>query len=53
MKVVYVVGKKWPEMVIKWPFVSTDFNFFFLTELKKIDMTKIVFDIVVFDQIRI
>ena len=35
MKVVYVVGEKWPEMVVKWPFVSCDFSVIFLTKLKK------------------
>ena len=32
MKDVHVVGKKWPEMVIKWPFMSHNF---FLTKLQK------------------
>ena len=46
--------KKWPEMVIKWPFVSCDFSIFFLTKLKKkTEMAKIVFYVIVFDQIRI
>ena len=45
--------KKWPEIVIKWPFVSCDFTIFFLTKLKKTEMTKIVFYVIVFDQIRI
>ena len=35
MKVVYVVGEKWPEMVVKWPFVSCDYSVIFLTKLKK------------------
>ena len=48
------MAKKWPEMVVKWPFVSCDFSFFFLTKLKKkLEMTKIVIYVVVFEQIRI
>ena len=35
MKDFYVAGKKWPEMVIKWPFMSHKFSFFFLTKLQK------------------
>ena len=30
----YVVAKKWPEMVIKWPFMSQKILVFFLTKLK-------------------
>ena len=30
----YVVAKKWPEMVIKWPFMSQKISVFFLTKLK-------------------
>ena len=42
-------------MVVKWPFVSCDFSGFFSykIEKKKLEMTKIVFNDVVFDQIRI
>ena len=29
-----VVAKKWPEMVINWPFISYKFSGFFLTNLK-------------------
>ena len=29
------MAKKWPEMVIKWPFMSHKFSFFFLTKLQK------------------
>ena len=29
------LAKKWPKMVIKWPFVSCDFSVIFLTKLKK------------------
>ena len=52
MKVVYVVGEKWPEMVVKWPFVSRDFLAFFLTKLKKLEAKKMFYDIV-FDLIKI
>ena len=31
----FVVAKKWPEMVIKWPFMSHKFSFVFLTKLQK------------------
>ena len=40
-------------MVVKWPFVSCDFLAFFLTKLKKTGNDKIVFYIIVFDQIGI
>ena len=40
-------------MVKKWSFVKCDFSIFFLTKLKKTEMTKIVFYVLVFDQIRI
>ena len=49
--VLWKLAKKWPEMVIKWPFVSCDFSIFFLTKLKKTEMTKIVFYVIVFDQL--
>ena len=47
------LAKRWPEMVVKWPFVSCDFSVTFLPKLKKLEMTKNVFYVVVFDQIGI
>ena len=44
------LAKQWPEMVVKWPFVSCDFQGFFLTKLKKLEMASILFYIIVFDQ---
>ena len=52
MKDVHVVGKKWPKMVIKWPFMSHKFLNFFLTKLKKLEAKKMFYDIV-FDLIKI
>ena len=52
MKDVHVVGKKWPKMVIKWPFMSHKFSLFFLTKLKKTGRKKMFYDIV-FDLIKI
>ena len=40
-------------MVVKWPFVSCDFLVIFLTKLKKTGNDKIVFYVIVFDQIGI
>ena len=40
MKDVHVVGKKWPEMVIKWPFMSHKFSLFFLQNCKKLEAKK-------------
>ena len=34
LKDFFVVAKKWPEMVIKWPFMSQKILVFFLTKLK-------------------
>ena len=30
-----VVGEKWPERVVKWPFLSHKFSGFFFTKLQK------------------
>ena len=53
MKYCYVGGKKWPEMVKQWPFMSHKFSFFFLTKLKKWKQNQIVIYVIVFDLIEI
>ena len=34
VKYIYVIAKKWPQMVEKWPFLKLKFSFFFLPKLK-------------------
>ena len=53
MKDFYVVGKKWPEMVIQWPFMSHNFSLFFLQNCKKLETKKKVFYVIAFDLIKI
>jgi hypothetical protein len=48
-----VVAKKWPEMVLKWLFLSYEFSIFIFTKLQKQEMTKIVFYVVAFDSNKI
>ena len=52
MKDFYVVGKKWPEMVIQWPFMSHNFSLF-LQNCKKQETKKKVFYVIAFDLIKI
>ena len=40
MKDVHVIGKKWPETVIKWPFMSHKFSLFFLQNCKRLEAKK-------------
>ena len=40
------LAKKWPEMVLKWPFMSHKFSVFFLQNCKK---QEIVFYVIAFD----
>ena len=47
------MAEKWPEMVIKWPFMSCKFSFYFLTKLKNGIETKIVIFVIAFDPIKI
>ena len=53
MKVVNVVAKKWPKMVIKWPFMSCKFPGFFLTKLKIKGNKKIVIYVVALDPTKV
>ena len=53
MKDIYVVGEKWPEMVIQWPFLSHKFSFFSYKIAKKTGSKKEVFYVIAFDLIRI
>jgi hypothetical protein len=43
--------EKWPEMVVKWPFMSCQFSFFFLTKLKKLNKPEIVIYVIAFHPI--
>ena len=47
-----MVAKKWPKMVIKWPFMSCKFPVFFLTELKIKGNKKNVIYVVAFGPIK-
>ena len=49
----FVVAKKWPEMVIKLPFMSHKFSFFFSYKIEKTETKKNVFYLIVFDPIKI
>ena len=48
-KIFMQLAKKWPEMVIKWPFMNNKFSVFFF---QNHEMKKIVFYAVTFDPIR-
>jgi hypothetical protein len=48
-----LLAEKWPEMVIKWHFMSCNFSFFFLTKLQKRKQNKIVIFVIAFDPIKI
>ena len=48
----HVIGIKWPEMVIKWPFISFNLTGFFLHNWKK-HTEKFVFYAVAFDPIKV
>ena len=47
-----VVGEKWPERVVKWPFLSLKFSGFFLQNCKKREIIFIMFFVLAFDPIR-
>ena len=52
LKDFYVVGEKWPERVVKWPFLSLKFSGFFLQNCKKREIITIMFYVLAFDPIR-
>ena len=39
-KIFMYLAKKWPEMVIQWPFMSHNFTLFFLRNCKKLETKK-------------
>ena len=43
------LAKKWPEIVLKWPFMGHRFSVFLLQNDKEQEMKKIVFYVVAFD----
>ena len=53
VKDLYAVAKKWPEMVLKWPFMGHIFFVFFLQNWKLKERKKIVICVVVVDPIKI
>ena len=53
MKDLYVVGKKRPEIVVKWPFMSHNLSGFFFADLPKLEAKKNVFCVGAFDLIKI
>ena len=53
VKEIYVIAKKWPQMVEKWPFLKLKFSFFFLPKLKTPGNEKNVFYVVAFDPLKI
>ena len=48
-----LVHEKWPERVVKWPFLSRTFSDFFLQNCKKREIIFILFYVVAFDPIRL
>ena len=52
MKDFNVDGEKWPERVVKWPFLSLKFSSFFLQNCKKREIIFIMFFVLAFDPIR-
>ena len=53
MKDSHVAGKKWPEMVITWPFMGHNFSLFFLQNCKNLEARKSLFFVIAFDLIKI
>ena len=47
------LAKGWPEMVIKWPFMSHNFFLFFLQNCKNLEARNELFCVIAFDLIKI
>ena len=52
-KILMQVVKKWPKIIIKWPFMTNKFSIFFLTKLQKTASKRNVIYIIALDLIKI
>ena len=53
VKVLYIVAKKWPEMLLKWPFLKLKFSNFFFQNWNTHLSKQFVIYVIDFDPIRI